>query len=81
MILFTRVIYQAHMEQHIRIRTTEVTVMTKLYQKADKNPLELKAFTKLSKPMKVSVFGHWKTLLVVMARSALKEFEITITMG
>ena len=50
MILFTRVIYQAHMEQHIRIRTTEVTVMTKLYQKADKNPLELKAFTKLSKP-------------------------------
>jgi len=31
---FTRVMYQAHMEQHTRIRATEVRVMTRVYPKA-----------------------------------------------
>ena len=35
----TRVMNHEHMEQHSRISTTELTVMTRLYQKEDKKSI------------------------------------------
>ena len=41
----TRVMYHAHMEQHSRMSATLVTVMSVLYQKLCKRPLEEMALT------------------------------------
>ena len=40
-----RVMYHAHMEQHSRMSATLVTVMSVLYQKLCKKPLEEMALT------------------------------------
>ena len=52
-----RVMNQAHMEQNTRIRATEVTVITRLYQKAERKPWVPMAFLKFSSPAKVSAIG------------------------
>ena len=41
----TRVMNHAHMEQHSRMATTEVMVITMLVPKADRKPLEPTALT------------------------------------
>ena len=72
---------QAHMEQQMSISTTEVTVMTRLYQNAERKPLEERASAKLERPAKVPAVGSSKAVLVLMALSTLKEFSTTMTTG
>ena len=71
----------AHIEQQMRMSTTELTVMTRLYQNAERNPLEVSASAKFESPAKVSAVGSLKAVLVLMALSTLKELSTTIAMG
>ena len=80
-LLSTREIYQAAMEVHSRISTTEITVINTLKNTdSQKEPPKVMPVTKLSQPTKVSDVGGIK-VSVLTEEFSLKELNTTVTMG
>ena len=78
---FTRTIYHAHIEQHSRISTTDITEITRLYQKDFRKSICVTLAIKFWIPFQVSDVGNWKTPDVVIADSTFKELNRIITIG
>ena len=69
------------MEQHKRIKTTDITEITRLYQKDFRKSICVTLATKFDRPFQVSLFGILKTVDVVIADSFFNELKRIRTMG
>ena len=78
---FTLTIYHALMEQQIRIRTTDITEITRLYQKDFRKSIWVTLAIKLEIPFQVSAVGKLKTPEVVIADSTFRELRRISRMG
>ena len=78
---FTRTMYHAHIEQQSRIKTTDITEITRLYQKDFRKSICVTLAIKFWIPFQVSDVGNWKTPDVVIADSTFKELNRIITIG
>ena len=72
---FTRTMYHAHIEQQSRIKTTDITEITRLYQKDFRKSICVTLAIKFWIPFQVSDVGNWKTPDVVIADSTFKELN------
>ena len=78
---FTRTIYQAAIEQHSMIRTTDMTEITRLYQKDLRKSICVTLATKFAMPFQVSLVGRPNTPAVVIAVSFFSELIRISTIG
>ena len=73
--------YQAAIEQHSMIRTTDITEITRLYQKDLRKSICVTLATKFATPFHVSAVGRLNTPEVVIATSFFKELTKISTIG